>query len=74
MNFACFSTEEDVVRNRAASHMQRLYRQRQSVRDKEEREMTKLPQPTVTKVFKGHRNSRTMVSVTTCARAVCVDL
>ena len=49
--------------NFAARRLQWLYRKRQEEREKEECQLRNVFQPAVTQVYKGHRNSRTMVSM-----------
>ncbi len=45
----------------AARRLQWLYRKRQEEREKEECEMKNVLQPAMKRIYKGHRNARTMV-------------
>lgn len=52
-------------RRSAAARIQELFRRRKERREMEESETQNIRRPSVKMVYKGHRNSRTMVRVTT---------
>ena len=62
LSFAPHRGQSSLDRNLAAMRLQELYRKRQQEKEWEEVTMKQLPQPVMKMTYKGHRNSRTMVS------------
>ena len=65
MNISCCVDFRSREENLAARRLQWLYRKRQEEREKEECEIKNVQQPAMKRVYKGHRNARTMVSLST---------
>jgi len=56
--------EDDIERHLAAIQIQEVFRKRMRANAaKEAQHETRLPRPFVQQVFRGHRNSRTMVNI-----------
>jgi hypothetical protein len=57
--------DDDIDRQIAAIQLQEIFRKRQTER-REKQNMQSLPQASLSQVFKGHRNARTMVFLLSC--------
>ncbi|XP_064166430.1 DDB1- and CUL4-associated factor 6-like isoform X2 [Anguilla rostrata] len=60
-NFRGSAVGERMIRRSAAARIQELFRRRKERREMEESETQNIRRPTVKMVYKGHRNSRTMI-------------
>ncbi|XP_066562219.1 DDB1- and CUL4-associated factor 6 isoform X5 [Amia ocellicauda] len=60
-NFRGSAVGDRMIRRSAAARIQELFRRRKERREMEESETQNIRKPTVKMVYKGHRNSRTMI-------------
>ncbi|XP_048855162.1 DDB1- and CUL4-associated factor 6 isoform X5 [Brienomyrus brachyistius] len=60
-NFRGSAVGDRMIRRSAAARIQELFRRRKERREMEESETQNIRRPTVKMVYKGHRNSRTMI-------------
>ncbi|KAL6484969.1 hypothetical protein MHYP_G00070140 [Metynnis hypsauchen] len=60
-NFRGSSVGERMIRRSAAARIQELFRRRRERREMEESETQNIRRPSVKMMYKGHRNSRTMI-------------
>ncbi|KAJ8407284.1 hypothetical protein AAFF_G00278580 [Aldrovandia affinis] len=60
-NFRGSAVGERIIRRSAAARIQELFRRRKERREMEESETQNIRRPSVKMVYKGHRNSRTMI-------------